>query len=895
MGPLLDEMETHFEEEDMIFDFAEESCSSFVEHESDNVSVPSQENTVLVASSSKVFVCSKEHRVLVASDAAAMGRLTRLGEHIVDSVAIGNTTDDGCWSGIKSADQLDSRSTHIRVVMEAAALVRLSRGSERRYTVANWDQDVNEHKADNNNEYSMISSALSKLEEAEYQVDDILQEIKALGEVDPDSIDDVMLLLFSLKGHIDSLSYHYEHLPSRVSSLIDDAITEQRDDISKSWAHHMTVLEALETYQNTKDTFDGQHLAVLPCLQEPAFVQPLHYMTKKNMRDALAIQAAKGGMRRTDQLSKATSIRIRPTCTCPYCGSPSSFQTQSYKKMRARRKANDESLKKELVGIARKRPAKRTMVRRSISVGNHSQSRKVVARGPMRSYSMVGLCESPSQNNEDGPSEDWVSPMTQRRQAREATKKNEIKEPALLQRFGEWISPSSNRSAVKMARDAVGSRPPLLGNDLWVSPLSERRKLDVTKNRKRPGVRRAKSLHNPGKTKFESEPSIRWERPGKNKAKSDVGPLVGPELGHEVGPGVGPLVGPDVGPNTGPDVGPDVSSLVGPDAGPAVGLEVGPEVGPDVGSDSPKVGPDVGPEVGPDEWREVGSEVGPVIDSEVGPDVGPDMGPDVGPKVGPEADPEVGPDVWREVGPEVGPVIDSEVGPDAGPDVGPDVGPKVGPEVGPEVGQDVEREVGPEVGPVIDSEVGPDAGPDVGPDVGPKVSPDFGPEVGPDVWREVGREVGPVIDSEVGPDIGPDMGPDVGPKVGPELGPDVGAEVGPDVWREVGPEVGPVIDFEVGPDAGPDVGPDVGPKVGPDVGAEVGPDVWREVGPEVGPEVRPVVGPEVGPDVGPDVGPPVGPDVGPLVGEPIKKQKYLFNPFQRKRRVKKRRVKRGQA
>jgi hypothetical protein len=208
--------------------------------------------------------------------------------------------------------------------------------------------------------------------------------------------------------------------------------------------------------------------------------------------------------------------------------------------MRGRRKANDESLKKELVGIARKRPAKRITQRRSNSEENNPHTRKVMARGRTRKSSIIGNFASPSTNNENGQCESWVSPRMQRRQKKEATKKNEKKEPALLQRFGEWISPRRNKSAGKMTCDAAGSRlkkektdgkegnippPPLIGNDSWVSPLSERRKRAKKETKKpippppkekininRISLKKAKSNRKLGKIKSESEPSMQWER-----------------------------------------------------------------------------------------------------------------------------------------------------------------------------------------------------------------------------------------------------------------------------------------------------------------------------------------------------------------------------------------------
>lgn len=491
MAPLL--FDQQYEEEEIIFDI-----DSAVSHESEEGEDDDEDSFAIDAvdldendinSCSKDIPCSQEYRILVASDAAAMGKLTRLAEHIVESTSIEKKSDfDGCWSGIKAANQLDIRSIHIRVCMEAAALGRVYRGSERPYTVANWDQssDDIDHgpvgaEGCNETDESMITIALATLEEAEYQVDDILQEIDALGEVDPDSIDNTLQILVKLKEEIDSLSHHLLYKPNRVTSRIDDVIRKQRDDISKSWAHHLTVLEDLESYQLTKDTFHGQNLAVLPCLEEPAFVKPVHYMTKKNKRQALAIQAAKGGMLRMELFSSTDTIRIRRTCSCSYCGNPTVFQTQSYKKMRLRKKANDDSLKNELVGLARKRPAKRITLRRGNSEVLESRAKpEMVSRRWTASD-----CASPTmEDNKENNTGRWVSPRTKRRLEKEEHKQDRNEETVSVERFGEWISPSRTKSTGTLARASVGSRLQMDNSIPAPPPLFGKHSLHPPKKRK---------------------------------------------------------------------------------------------------------------------------------------------------------------------------------------------------------------------------------------------------------------------------------------------------------------------------------------------------------------------------------------------------------------------------
>ncbi|KAL3933284.1 MAG: hypothetical protein SGBAC_010467 [Bacillariaceae sp.] len=355
----------------------------------------------------------KEFRLSLALDAAQLGKLTRLNEHTVTAVATESTNEtEKDWSGIKAAHKLGTKSAFIRVVIEAAAMGRLHRGSEKSYTVTNYDEreeELNKNISEDANEAAkgMIEKILDTMQDTEYQLDEMLNELEVLQEVDPFSIEEFLPVLDALKSQVDALNHHLRFQPNSASTRLEQTIEQNREDISKSWAHHLTVIEDMENYQNAEDTFNGQNLAVIPCFDEPTFKKPTtFFMTKGKQRKLVPVQAAKEGRLKMELLSSGSDIRVRSTCHCPYCKKPSSFQTQSYKHMRERKQANDTTLKKELVGLARNRPSKKIVFAKSASA-NPLKPTPNFSKGMQHGMS-------------------WKSPRTQRRNFKEAEERRRM-------------------------------------------------------------------------------------------------------------------------------------------------------------------------------------------------------------------------------------------------------------------------------------------------------------------------------------------------------------------------------------------------------------------------------------------------------------------------------------
>ncbi|CAJ1932862.1 unnamed protein product [Cylindrotheca closterium] len=435
---------------------------------------------------------SNELRLSLALDAAQLGKLTRLNEHVVTAVATEESKKkkETDWTGIKAAHNLNGKSAFIRVCIEAAAMGRLHRGSEKSYTVSNYDESEEEANKNIINITSkeaakgMIDTILETMQETEYQLDEILNELEVLQEVDPYSIEEFLPVLDTLKSQVDALTHHLLYQPNTASTRLEKVIDEQREDISKSWAHHLTVIEDMENFQNTKDTFDDQNLAVIPCFDIPTFKKPTFFMTKGKQRKAIPLQAAKEGLLKMELLASGSDIRVRSTCHCPYCKKPSSFQTQSYKHMRERKQANDATLKNELVGLARKRPSKKIVFAKSApSIKN-----------PLK----------PTPNLDGGMQHglSWKSPRTQRRNFREAEARRKLIEqqkahmlPAIDESDSKvaviepmdaapnnldattaplvYSSPSITTEKEKLSATDLGSQTPPLEQEEVASPSSD--------------------------------------------------------------------------------------------------------------------------------------------------------------------------------------------------------------------------------------------------------------------------------------------------------------------------------------------------------------------------------------------------------------------------------------
>lgn len=225
----------------------------------------------------------KDHkkRFLPVSElAACLARLTKLNEHVVESMGRASphkNEDDWHPSG---APVTLIRSLNLRIVTEAAAMGRVMRLKEKVFT--NYEEPKrffgNESKID---------------------IEDLVDD----------------------KG--------YRIL--RTSLLVP--LHEQdlmQESMSRNW--NLGILEAsTEADETTVENVK------LPTERVPRFTKPPScspVMSRQEIHDSIARGVAEGAWDRKYRLERPhIGLRITSACTCQYCENPSAFQTHAYKKL----------------------------------------------------------------------------------------------------------------------------------------------------------------------------------------------------------------------------------------------------------------------------------------------------------------------------------------------------------------------------------------------------------------------------------------------------------------------------------------------------------------------------------------------------------------------------------
>ena len=222
-----------------------------------------------------------------ATDAASLGRLTRLKEKVVESIAVEsvhNTVVDS-WTGVKSSPRrtgLD-RSNHFKVIQDAAAMGQLKR-SMHTPKLDSWNEEDKEDRTSNEMPRYMrggkkpVSSSSERMEQ--YVRDKVQEKGKTL--------------------------YAAEH-----------------------------VLDRQEENERLEERFQAGDLGWLPSLHVPVFKSPKVYLSFERRRAAVAQEAAKLGESRSDRLRcNFHRLNITKTCKCSYCKNPNPMQTQAYNELR---------------------------------------------------------------------------------------------------------------------------------------------------------------------------------------------------------------------------------------------------------------------------------------------------------------------------------------------------------------------------------------------------------------------------------------------------------------------------------------------------------------------------------------------------------------------------------
>lgn len=233
---------------------------------------------------------SRAERKSLALDAASMGRLSRLPEHVVEAVAMTEEKEEGAEWKLKRAMQTQVlKSSFIRCIQEAAA-VGLVKRLEPVEIVSNRHSDQKHDESTNTKENSPNRPPRGR----------------------------------------------------RAFGLLENHVRRSREAKARSWSSNAAMLEAFEQQDQVRSswhattTSTGTSTSPLPSPVVPRWRRRFNGMTPEKQRECVALEAANRAFDRIWRLENEfdRELMIREGCSCIYCSSsPSSYQTQEYQRM----------------------------------------------------------------------------------------------------------------------------------------------------------------------------------------------------------------------------------------------------------------------------------------------------------------------------------------------------------------------------------------------------------------------------------------------------------------------------------------------------------------------------------------------------------------------------------
>jgi hypothetical protein len=321
--------------------------------------------------------------------------MTRWNEHVVETVAEECRDEDDNWTLKSGLCAQVQRSAMFQCVNEAAAMGQM-KGGKPEVIVTNY--------AD---------------------VDESLEEYQAAEEKQP-----------------------IRRSVRRASQLVDRFVLDQAMKKTNLWsAEH--AIEQMEYYKNARESWaagNANNKVLLPASILPQFELQVCYMTQKRLRYCVSMEAADQGYSRFDRLQKSQKLRVRTKCACVYCIHPTSFQTQSYQRLRMRQSWTDDSLEGEDDEEA-KRSKARNVVTLSACPLPASRSRPKVHHSPTTSPRI--------------PS--WALPMSSRSVKHPKSKASTRLSPIIPSNASpEWVSPRAMRRNMSTSSNSSGESLPCM-------------------------------------------------------------------------------------------------------------------------------------------------------------------------------------------------------------------------------------------------------------------------------------------------------------------------------------------------------------------------------------------------------------------------------------------------
>lgn len=247
----------------------------------------------------------------ICLEAAELGKLTRLKEHIIEAVATEKTAEEE-WASrgvMAHHTAVQSQQRHRLVIQEAARKGRKTKLQE--IVVANYNTKKTATNSLQAYEKERVNQEMmNQVGTAHLKMDEIIRRNKKVN--DTKEYEDINDLLDEEDDHVVRPRFYYESLNSEQINNI----TLPRNELPKLYPHQkMIEIKELQAKQNEKKK-DGAAV-----------------WNEEKPLSNISNQVAQRARARVNRLNWPGSVpRVKEEgCQCPYCANASPFQTFAYK------------------------------------------------------------------------------------------------------------------------------------------------------------------------------------------------------------------------------------------------------------------------------------------------------------------------------------------------------------------------------------------------------------------------------------------------------------------------------------------------------------------------------------------------------------------------------------
>lgn len=262
---------------------------------------------------------SDEIRKQVADAAAEVGHLTRLVENVVESVALDRSSEHDTYylkAGIHSS-QATPMTPFYLVIQEAAAVgsVYSSSHGRKEEVVSSSHSRRTGHTAQPEEDATVPLVQVSPFQQQLNQRAATHSVIQATDDDDP-------------------------------GELVNQYVAHRRKVRSKEVMDYIAKAEKMQQSTQQQQQYKTQQMK-LPSSELPRLQRPPIYLTAKKLKASVVRGVANQALDRQTRLVVDGTFRVRHTCSCLYCLSPSPYQTQAYAKLKSKKGWSDDSLQDE--------------------------------------------------------------------------------------------------------------------------------------------------------------------------------------------------------------------------------------------------------------------------------------------------------------------------------------------------------------------------------------------------------------------------------------------------------------------------------------------------------------------------------------------------------------------